>query len=119
MSIDSMIHSAEKADKEAGECWRRNNHRQGADDARTFIAEKKRVEVLWINWMPINWMDAVGQADETAAQKLSDKHLAEYIMDTWGWSMDEYHKFVSDENQKQREHWIKMDFNGKIKRGLV
>jgi len=116
-SMQSMVNAADRADKEAGETWRRHNPKPGADDYRTFVAEEKRFKAAWVAWFPEIWLDAHEQADEIADQKLSDKYHAEYVFDTWGKTVEEYNSWVESENKKQREHWTKPDFN-KILRGM-
>ena len=116
-TMKSMINAADRADKEAGEVWRRHNPKPGADDARTFIAEKRRIEGLYLAWEPANITDAHEQADTIQAQKLSDKYHAEYVFETHGWTVEEYNSWIENENKKRREHWTKPDFN-EILRGM-
>ena len=114
-SMQAMIESAKMADKEAGDRWRQNNPKPGADDIRTFIADKKYVQSLWNNWMPDNFKDAVEQADIIKTKESNDKWWADYIFETWGWTAEEYAEWVKEENKKRREKWTGMDFNQKIR----
>jgi len=86
-------------------------YRPGWDDSLTFIAEKNRGELLFNTWLPENIKDAVAQADEIQMQRLKDKWHAEYVMQTWGWTVAEYNQNVKDENREQKEQWTKPDFN--------
>jgi len=94
---------------------RQKLYRPGWDDLQAFLADKKYVQSLWDAWMPKSWTDAAAQADEIQMQNLSDKWHAEYCMETWGWTVDQYNKWVDAENKKQREHWTQIDFNEKLR----
>ena len=93
------------------ETERQKLYRPGWDDYLTFLAEKEYIESLWTVWMPENITDAVAQADEIQMQRLKDKWHAEYVMQTWGWTVAEYNQNVKDENRIQKEQWTKPDFN--------
>ena len=118
-SMQSMINEADLADKEMGETWRRHNPKPGADDARTFIAEKRRIEGLYLAWEPENITDAVEQADRIGMQRLKDEWHVEYVFETWGKTVEEYDEMVVRQNQEEREYWTQEDFNSKIRRGVV
>ena len=94
-------------------------YRPGWDDSLTFIAEKNRGELLFNDWLSENIKDAVAQADEIQMQRLKDKWHAEYVMQTWGWTVEQYDSWVETENREQREKWTCIDFNEKIRLGLV
>ena len=94
---------------------RLNNRRPGWDDGDTWYRENRRIKRLWAAWTHDNWTDAAAQADEIQMQNLSDKWHAEYCMETWGWTVDQYNKWVDAENKKQREHWTQIDFNEKLR----
>ena len=92
-----------------------NNPKPGADDYYSFIADKKYVEALWAAWVPANWTDANEQADIIKTKVLKDKWWADYIFETWGWTVEEYAEWVKEENKKRREKWTGVDFNQKIR----
>jgi len=86
-------------------------YRPGWDDAKTFIAEKRRTESLYSSWEPANITDAVDQADAIQAQELSNRFHTEYIFETYGWTVEQYDAWVQKVNKEERDFWTKPDFN--------
>ena len=95
---------------------RQRHYRPGWDDNLALLEHLAKVKAMTWRWEkhPVNasLRDADEQADEL-------KSTTEYAMKTWGWTVEQYNQWVKDENRKRREHWTQMDFNEKIKRGLV
>ena len=103
---------------------RQQRYRPGWDDGSSYYWSRKYYKdsitskshmLWWKGWPSESVRDAVEQCQEI--RHAND--WAEYVFETWGWTVEQYNQWVKDENRKRREQWTKMDFNEKIRRGLV
>ena len=125
--MQSMIHTNEKVEREAVDRHNLNDRHMcdpGWLDRDAYSRSRKYYEdsiaapaqlLWWQGWPSESVKDAVWQCKVIQ----SEKSWAKYYMDTYGKTEAEHNKAIAEIEKRRKEKWTGMDFNEKIRRGLI